>query len=83
MEPILSRDQAEMIFDEIDVDGSRSVDMEEFANAWADIDAQYAIGRLNPLGKRGFTRGASSMLGSLIRRPSMLSRKDLFSKKSK
>ena len=57
--PMLTRDQAEMLFDEIDTDGSGCVDDTEFAHAWADLDGQYVTGRLNP--RRSPTRSKSRM----------------------
>ena len=53
----LTRDQAEMLFDEADEDHSGSIDIEEFATAWADMNAQYGLQHMFP--NRRLSRGAT------------------------
>ena len=55
----LTRDQAEMLFDEADEDRSGSIDVEEFATAWADMNAQYGLQHMFP--QRRMSRGATFM----------------------
>ena len=53
----LTRDQAEMLFDEADEDHSGSIDVEEFASAWSDMNAQYGLQHMFP--HRRMSRGAT------------------------
>ena len=59
MAPILTKDQAEMIFDEMDQDGGGTVCLEEFVAAWADVEATYVGGRLNHVLNPAFKKGKS------------------------
>ena len=55
----LTREQAEMLFDEADGDHSGSIDVDEFASAWADMNAQYGLQHMFP--HRRMSRGATFM----------------------
>ena len=56
----LTADQAEILFDEADVDGSGRIDVDEFASAWAEMNAQYGLQHMFPkAGPRRMSRGAT------------------------
>ena len=55
---LVTREQAEMLFDEIDTDRSGVVEESEFAHAWAELEGQYMVGRaVNPALKKSKSRG--------------------------
>ena len=53
----LTKEQAEMLFDEADSDGSGEIDVNEFAEAWSEMNAQYGLHHMFP--SRRMSRGAT------------------------
>ena len=69
----LTRDQAEGLFDEADVDHNGSIDVEEFADTWIEFEAQYGMKSLiQP--KRTQLSKAIGSAKDLIRRPNRRSK---------
>ena len=62
----LTRAQAEMLFDEADIDGNCVIDTVEFSEAWLEYDAQYGMTKMIAARKKNQRRRRSiiSFIGS-------------------
>ena len=70
----LTRDQAEGLFDEADVDHNGSIDVEEFADTWIEFEAQYGMKTImepkrTPTSSLSKAIGSAKDLAASIRRP--------------